>query len=195
VVPAEGGTARQISSGDFHHGGAGFRASEAVWTADGKFLLMSANRRMDSELEPLDTEIYEFSVGDGAVKALTRRKGPDSAPRISPDGKQIAYLGFDDRYQGYQVTRLYLMNRDGSGSRLVSGALDRDVSGIRWAPDGSGIYFISDDQGNTGLYFMSLDGKHKKLTGNVGSSRSAGGGGASVHQVRGRVTWLRQSLV
>ena len=65
IVPAEGGTPRQISSGKFHHGGVGFRASEAVWTPDGKALLISANRRPDFDLEPLDTEIYEFSIADG----------------------------------------------------------------------------------------------------------------------------------
>ena len=97
VIPAEGGTPRQISSGNFQHGGVGFRASDAVWTPDGKYLLMSANRRPDYELEPLDTEVYEFSVADGAVRALTNRKGPDDSPAVSPDGRRVAYVGFDDR--------------------------------------------------------------------------------------------------
>jgi acylaminoacyl-peptidase len=184
VLPAEGGTPRQISSGKFQHGGTGFRASEAVWTPDGKHLLMSANRRPDYELEPLDTEIWEFAVADGAARALTRRKGPDSGPQVSPDGKQVAYLGFDDRYQGYQVTELHLMSRDGSGSRVVSAALDRDVANIRWAADGSGIFFTSDDHGNTGLYFTTLDGNVKKLTGSVGSGWSAYSGGSSVSVAR-----------
>ncbi len=34
----------------------------------------------------------------------------------APDGSKIACLGLDDRYQGYQVTHLYVMDRDGSGS-------------------------------------------------------------------------------
>ena len=138
VVPAEGGTPRQISSGEFQHGGVAFGASEAVWTPDGKYLLMSANRNGDYELEPLDTKIYEFSVADGAVRALTTRKGPDNAPQISPDGKLIAYVGFEDKYQGYQVTQLHLMNRDGSGQRVISAKWDRDVANMRWATDGSG---------------------------------------------------------
>ncbi|MGH9672964.1 MAG: TolB family protein, partial [Bryobacteraceae bacterium] len=121
VVPSEGGTPRQITSGDYHHGGPGIRAGgDALWTPDGKSLLVSVNRHPPSALEPLDTEIYEYSVADGASRALTRRKGPDVAPAISPDGRQIAYVGFDDRYQGYQVTRLHVMNRDGSGSRVLS---------------------------------------------------------------------------
>jgi dipeptidyl aminopeptidase/acylaminoacyl peptidase len=177
VIPAEGGTPRQISSGNFQHGGLAFNASEAVWTPDGKYLLMSANRKPNYELEPLDTEVYEFSVATGAARALTTRKGPDNSPAVSADGKLIAYTGFDDKYQGYQVTRLYVMNRDGSGARLLTAGLDRDVRNLRWADDSSGIYFLSDDQGNTKLKFISLGGRLREVTGNVGSSGTASPGG------------------
>jgi acylaminoacyl-peptidase len=177
VVPADGGTPRQISHGHFQHGGPAFVAGEAVWTPDGKSLIMSANRHADYEREPLDSEVYEFSIIDGTVKALTTRKGPDSNPAVSPDGKHIAYVGFDDRYQGYQVRKLYVMNRDGSDPRVVSGTFDRDVQSPRWAPDGSGIYFLAAEKGNTGLYFTTVEGSMRKVTGNVGSGGSAYGGG------------------
>ncbi len=180
VLPAEGGTPRQISSGDFQHGGVGFRASEAVWTPDSRYLILSANRHPNYELEPLDTDVYEFSLADGSVKALTTRKGPDHSPQVSPDGRRVAYLGFDDRYQGYQVTRLYVMARDGSGSRPLTDSLDRDVANIRWSLDGRGVYFTSDDRGNTGLHFMTLDGPAQKLAGNLGASFSAYGGGGTI---------------
>jgi dipeptidyl aminopeptidase/acylaminoacyl peptidase len=176
VVPADGGTPRQISEGKFHHGGLAFQSSEAVWTPDGKYLLMSANRHRDFQSDPLNTEVYEFSVADGSVKALTKRKGPDNNPEVSPDGKKIAYVGFDDRYQGYQVRQLYVMNRDGSESRLLSGAFDNDVQAPRWSPDGKGIYFISAAHGNTGLYFIDLEGHLRKLAADIGSTTSAYGG-------------------
>jgi dipeptidyl aminopeptidase/acylaminoacyl peptidase len=179
VLPSEGGTPRQISSGRFQHGGVAFGASEAVWTPDGKYLLMSANRNQDYEREARDTNIYEFSVADGAVKELTNRKGPDNSPRVSPDGKLIAYVGYEDKYQGYQVTQLHLMNRDGSNQRVISSKWDRDVANVRWAGDGSGLYFTSDDQGATGLYFITLGGDVKKLLGNVGSGTSAYGAGGA----------------
>lgn len=178
VVPSEGGTPRQLSGGKFQHGaGQVFGASDPVWTPDGKALLMSVNRHDDYERNARDTDVYEFSVADGAVKRLTDRKGPDAAPQISPDGKLIAYLGYEDKYQGYQVTQLHLMNRDGSKQRVVSSAWDRDVTNIAWAHDGSGLYYLSDEQGNTGLYFIALDGKVKKLVNNIGSSTSAYSGG------------------
>lgn len=177
VVPAEGGTPRQISSGDYQHGGV-FRSSPAVWTPEGSHLVMSANRRPDWESEPLDTEVWEFAVADGAVRALTDRRGPDMSPAISPDGSRIAYLGFDDRYQGYQVTRLYVMNRDGSGSRLISGDFDRSVSNPRWASDGRGVYVQYDDQGNTKIGLYSLDGDMQVVASNVGGTGSAYSGGS-----------------
>ena len=177
VVPAEGGTPRQISSGPFQHGGV-FSASPAVWTPDGNYLIMSANRRPDWESEPLDTEVWEFSVSDGSVRALTNRRGPDNAPAISADGRQIAYLGFDDRYQGYQTTGLYVMDRDGTGPRLLSGNLDRSVSDPRWAADGSGIYVTYHDEGNSKVGFFSLDARFRTLASDMGGGSSAYSGGA-----------------
>jgi len=187
VVPSDGGTPRQVTSGEFQHGGQAFHAGEAVWTPDGKYLIVHANRHADRDQEPLNSEIYEFSVADGAVKALTDRKGPDTEPAVSPDGKSIAYVGFDDEYQGYQVRKLYVMDRDGSGPKLVTAAFDRDVRGPRWAPDSNAIYFLSDDQGNTGLYRATLDGKVRKLADHLGSTRSAYGGGASFTVAKGGV--------
>lgn len=177
VVPAEGGTPRQITNGNFQHGGV-FRASEAVWSPDSRSLLISANRNPDYEAEPVDTNIFEFSVSNGAMKQLTTRKGPDGAPAISPDGKRIAYTGFDDRYQGYQVTQLYVMNRDGSNPKVISEKLDRDVGGVRWAPEGDKIYFQYNDKGNTKIAYYTLDGKLTNVASNVGGGGSAYAGGS-----------------
>jgi acylaminoacyl-peptidase len=197
IVPAEGGTPRQITSGRFHYGGVGFRASEAVWTPDGKSLLISANRRPDFEKEPLDTEIYEVSLADGSVRALTDRRGPDNAPAISPDGRYIAYVGFDDAYQGYQVTRLSVMNRDGSGTRVLSAALDRDVMRPQWTPDGRGILFLYDDHGNTKLGLYLLDGTFRQLAANIGSGGTAYSSGGAFSVARNgafAVTYTRPDV-
>ncbi|MGH9867977.1 MAG: prolyl oligopeptidase family serine peptidase [Candidatus Polarisedimenticolia bacterium] len=152
VVPAEGGTPRQLTSGSFHHDG------RPAWTPDGKFLIVSANRRQDWENEPVDSEIYEVAVADGAIRPLTDRRGPDASPAVSPDGRSIAYLGFDDRYQGYQVTRLYLMNRDGSGARPLTDGYDRDIEQPTWSRDGRRIYFATSDHGNGKIGWVPADG-------------------------------------
>jgi dipeptidyl aminopeptidase/acylaminoacyl peptidase len=181
VVSADGGAPRQLTSGNFPFGGSesSFGGGRAAWTPDGKYLIFSANLHPDYEYDPLNTEIYELSLADGTVKPLTSRKGPDNSPTVSPDGKTIAYVGFDDRYQGHQTTHLYLMNRDGSNPRVATPQLDRDVEEPHWAPDGSGIYFLYDDQGDTKLAFYSMDGKVKDLAAHVGSGGSSYSGGAS----------------
>jgi dipeptidyl aminopeptidase/acylaminoacyl peptidase len=179
VVAAEGGASRQISSGDFPNGGSELGgATRASWSPDGKFLIISANRHPESDHEYFDTNVYEWAVADGSMRELTNRKGPDSNATVSPNGKWIAYTGFDDRYQGHQTTQLYLIGRDGSGPHSISEKLDRDVENPTWAADNSGVYFQYDDQGDTKIGFASPDGNFKTIAEHVAATVSAYGGGS-----------------
>jgi len=182
VIPAEGGTARQVTHGDKSFATGLFGPGAFTWDADGRSLLVSANLRDDRDMEMMDSEIYRVSVADGAATAITHRKGPDNQPAVSPDGRWIAYVGFDDRYQGYQRTLLYVMRADGSESRSLSGGLDRSIDGLRWAADGRGIYVTYVDQGDPKVALFSLDGSHEVVAQGLGSSRSsyAGAGSFSV---------------
>lgn len=178
VVPAEGGTPRQLTSGPYNHGGT------PQWTPDGEDLIISANRHEDWQYNPSNSEIYRTRVEDGSIKALTNRKGPDSNPTISPDGKFIAYTGYDEEYQGYQVTHMYVMNTDGSGKREITGNFDRDVTNAQWSTGGNGLYFQYDDEGNTKVAFVSLSsGNVQDLAENLGGTsigRPYSGGSFSV---------------
>ena len=177
VVSADGSAPRQVTNGNFPNGGNEFGPNRAEWTPDGKSLIVSVNRHPESDHEYFDTEVYEFNVSDGSARALTNRKGPDNSPAVSPNGKFIAYTGFDDRYQGHQTTKLYLMNRDGTGSRSLYDKLDRDIQDPQWAPDGSGVYFRYDDQGDSKIGFCTADGACKKVADHLASTLGAGGSG------------------
>ena len=184
IVASDGGAPRQLTTGDFPHTGSIFGGTAPVWTPDSKALLISANLRPDFEYDPLNTEVYEISVADGAVKQLTHRQGPDNEPEVSPDGTQIAYTGFDDRHQGHQTTHLYLMDRDGGHSHILTPQLDRDVQHPRWAPDGKGIYVLYDEEGDTKLAYVTLDGSVKPIAAHIASGGSSYSGGASFSQAR-----------
>ena len=184
VIASDGGAPRQLTKGDFPHGGTLFRAATPVWTPDGKSLLISGLFRPDFEYDPLNTEVYEIAVADGSAKPLTHRPGPDDDPDISPDGAQIAYVGFDDRRQGHQTMGLYVMARDGGGPRLLTAKLDRDVQSPRWAPDGKRIYFLFDDQGDTKLAYTTLNGDVKQVASHIASGGSSSSAGASFSQAR-----------
>ncbi len=161
TLSVDGGTPRQLTFNDFDHG-------PPIWSTDGKHLYFSANFHPEEDLEPRDSEIYRVAVEDGSLDTLTDRRGPDRGLALSPDGSQIAYLGFDDHRQGYQVTKLSLMNSDGSGKQLISGNLDRDVQNLQWSSDSKGLYFQYDDRGDTKLAYISLSGKVRLIAEHLG---------------------------
>jgi dipeptidyl aminopeptidase/acylaminoacyl peptidase len=176
VVPADGGSARQLTEGPWQH-------EDLAWTPDGRELLVAANRRPDSDLVPADTEIHVLDVETGAIRALTNRLGPDGSPAVSPDGKYVAYVGYDDRYQGYQRNRLYVLTRASGEVRELAADLDRDAADPVWSRDGRRIHFSYDDQGTTRVAEVDLAGRVTALVDNLGGeswSRPYAGGSFSV---------------
>src|SRR5580698_7970752 len=171
AIPSTGGTPKQVSSGDYNH------STTFAWSADAKWIYTSTNRIPDAEYSLEGGDIYAYSVEDGAVKQLTTRKGPDTDPVPSPGGKKIAYLGHDWKFQSYTVNHLYLMDADGSNSKNLTAALDRDVRSPHWSWDGKTLYFLVDDHGNTELYSADPEsGTVKQVTTGV-QQLGAGGGG------------------
>ncbi|MGB5271747.1 S9 family peptidase [Eudoraea sp.] len=161
VLSADGGTPRQLTFSEYDHGA-------PIWSKDNRRLYFTANLHENHEFEPRNSEIQELNLADNSIKALTDRLGPDNGPALSPDGKYLAYTGFDDKYQGYQITQLYLMNADGTNSRLLSANFDRDIQNISWAGDGKGLYFQYDDKGDTKVGFISTAGKVTPILENLG---------------------------
>jgi dipeptidyl aminopeptidase/acylaminoacyl peptidase len=88
----------------------------------------------------------------------TGTKGPWQNPAVSRDGKLIAFTGYDWSPQTYHAADLYLIGRDGTGLRKISGDLDRDPRNLHWAPDDSGVYFTADDRGTANVWFAAAAG-------------------------------------
>ncbi len=181
VVPSDGGTPRQVTSGDFQHGA-------PVWMPDGASILFSANREPEWEYALRESEVYRVTLDGGETARLTHRNGPDAGPAVSPDGQTVAYVGFDDLVQTYQTSDLYLMGPDAAPAREVladtpMGTLDRSVGGLVWASDGSGLYFSYDDEGVTKVGFMPPGGDLRVVAEGLGGTavgRPYGGGNFSV---------------
>lgn len=161
TLPISGGTPKQLTFSEFDHGG-------PIWSKDNSKLYFSANFHKDEEMEPADSEIYSIKIDNGEITPLTDRYGPDGNPVLSPDGTKIAYLGYDDRLQGYHVTRLYVMNSDGSDARVISQNFDRDVEDMAWNSKGNGFYFTYTDQGMGKLASIDLSGKVGDITDGLG---------------------------
>jgi dipeptidyl aminopeptidase/acylaminoacyl peptidase len=172
-----GGTPRQITSGKYNH--AGFD-----WSSDGRTIYVSGIRKPEAEYLRNDSEIYAVDLATLEIKTLTDRKGPDVSPKASPNGSWIAYTGNDDKMYTNHVGSVYLMDKAGSGKRPLATDLLSSPQDLSWASDSSGIYFTVEEKGSSHLYFVTLDGKKRKITDGVQMlndvSLSAGGQVAAV---------------
>ncbi len=157
TVPADGGTPRQITSGEW-------AANGTTWMPDGKSFVFTSLRIKESEYAWRESEIYRVDAASGAVVQLTRRNGPDNNPVPSPDGKLIAYTGYDSTGATWKDAILYVMDADGRNPRALTEKLDRAPSGMIWAADGSGIYFTAENAGSRNLYFSSVKGDVRAVT-------------------------------
>ncbi|MGH9760511.1 MAG: S9 family peptidase, partial [Blastocatellia bacterium] len=79
-------------------------------------------------------------------------------PVVSPDGKLIAYTGYDISDNTYTVSKLYLMDVDGGNKKTLTGDFDRSPARLIWAPDSTGIYFTTEDKGSENLYLEPVSG-------------------------------------
>ena len=151
LLDEDGGTPRQLTRGKYNSG-------PPVWLPESNGILISSNRSPNWEYEPRESEIHEVSL-TGEIRTLTHRQGPDSDPAVSPDGKTIAYTGYDDLGLSYANRVLYVMDREGGNRRALTQGLDRSVSSPQWHPDGEGIYVLYGDEGSTRVALVGLGGE------------------------------------
>jgi acylaminoacyl-peptidase len=164
IISTDGGTPIQLTSTAHNYGG------RLCWSMDCKSIYFSGNIRDDADYQPRNSELYRLDIDTREIVELTSRFGPDASPLISPDGKTLAYLGYDDKKQGYQVTRLYTYELSDKKTNEISTGFDNDIDGIEWAKDGKGLYFLYDENGNTKIGHISLSGKVSKKADNVGGT-------------------------
>jgi dipeptidyl aminopeptidase/acylaminoacyl peptidase len=167
VVPADGGTPRQLTRGDWNAGSRFDGQPGAVgwsWTPDGRSIVFDGLMDTNSDKNYRDSDINHVDVATGAMRKLTTQRGSWSAPVVSPDGQWIAFSGYAYTPQTYKTSELFLMRIDGSGVRKISANLDRDVGSITWARDNSGVYFTASDRGTNNMYVATVAGAVRPIT-------------------------------
>jgi dipeptidyl aminopeptidase/acylaminoacyl peptidase len=191
TMPAEGGSARQLTSGDFEHGGA------YDWLPDGSALVFTANRDEDWEYSPRRANLWQVALADGALTRLSTREGVESSPMVSPDGRRIAYVGSDDSGLSHQDMRLYVLDRASGESRLLTGELDRGLREAHWDARGRGLYVSYDDQGETVVAWIDASGAAPRELardfGGTAMGRPYTGGQMSVSR-SGRIVYTANSV-
>mgnify|MGYP000255758993 CR=1 FL=1 len=160
TLPIEGGSPRQLTHGDVD-------MNTSTWL-DSDTVLVTGNTAEDREMDFIESEIYAIELSDLSMTALTSRDGPDGGPIVSPNGKNIAYIGYDDKVLSYQQSNLYLMNADGTKQQELAEDFKGSIGQIKWESSSKSIIFSSEDHGVISLYRVNLKGKVSKIMTGIG---------------------------
>ena len=165
VVSADGGAVRQITDSKTAPGAGEFRGPvDFDWSPDSRSIVFAGIRDFDADRAFQRTQLLLADVASGAVRTLVGASGDWSKPKISPDGRTVAFAGYPTSDKTHSVADLYLVSTAGGEMRRISGDLDRDPIGLFWAPDGSGVYFDVDDHGSRNIVFASTQGAVRTVT-------------------------------
>jgi len=166
VISADGGEARQLTEGDWPASILMYGANRSflAWHPDGDRIFFPAN--MDKAQDTTYAGyINEVSLETGEARRITREEGVWGSPKVSPNGKYLAYVGFDSAPTPvYQMQELWVSRVDGSDRRRVSGSLDDTVYNYFWAQDSKTLYFNLAKNGERQIYRTTVDGEPKQIT-------------------------------
>ena len=164
LIGSTGGAPRQLTFGNYNHD------SQFSFTPDGRSLLVSGNRNDEWERQANESELYRIDLSSGSISALTSRKGPDGGPLVSPDGRRVAYFGFDDNGNAFNNTHLYVMDLANGRSQQIAPSIDRSIEDAEWSADGRSLVIRYASEGKGTLARVSLAGQVQKLTDSLAGS-------------------------
>lgn len=168
VIPANGGTARQLTSGNYNHGGT------LAWTKDGGSIFFSANRSDNWEYETRESDIFSvvaFGENAGVLTQVTDLPGGEYSPTVSPNGKQLAFLHYDDKKLAYRNSHLFVKPLKGNEpAKNITSDIDNSLSNPIWNEKSAGLYYQMTERGTITVGYSSLRGKHKKLATGLGGT-------------------------
>jgi len=160
VLPADGGTARQLTSGEFHHKG------KLAWTKDNNSIVFSANRISDWEYKRLEGDLFSVSVNTGEITQLTATPGKEYNPVFSENGKKLAFLSGSNKLNPYRNAKLNILNWGSKKVTPITTNFDRSVKSPKWISSSS-LAFSYDDFGKRKIATITTKGKIKDLTDTV----------------------------
>jgi len=164
IVPADGGTSRQLTEGNFNHYGS------LAWSPNSDQVFFSAYRSDDWELVSDEADIYSVNISTKKLKQITNQSGAERSPVISPNGKMIAFTKEERRPLAYSPDRIAVMDLNGQNLRMLSEDLDGDASNLIWADDSESIYYTYDERGIRKIGQATIKGNLRSVIKGVGGT-------------------------
>jgi dipeptidyl aminopeptidase/acylaminoacyl peptidase len=127
---------------------------------------VSVSRRDAHEVQPVNRIVSIDLSGGGLDPGMPLATGHDffSSPRLSPDGRKLAWLAWDHPSMPWHGTLLYMVDLESDGrpageATLIAGGVEESILQPEWSPDGTELWFISDRSGWWNLYRYDLSSK------------------------------------
>jgi dipeptidyl aminopeptidase/acylaminoacyl peptidase len=164
-VPEEGATAtpRQVTTGSFAE-------DDPAWSKDGQSLFFASTRVKEPYYSAPDGDLFTVPAAGGEVRKAADIDGPIGDYALSPDGKQVAFVGFQNGKpeRSYDETDLFVGDAGGAAAaRNLTASADFDVdggltgdqraprgthpSGPVWSRDGSSLFVKVAEKGRCNL--------------------------------------------
>ena len=123
---------------------------------DGQTVFFSAREAGKTEPYSTNFDIYSVPVTGGAIADVTSANPAwDASPRLSPDGKTLAYKAM--KRPGFEADRFGIMLKDPYGKVIeLAPGWDRSVDDMKWSKDGKSLYVTAADTGMERLFQVNV---------------------------------------
>ena len=149
---------------------------QLAWSNDSKQIAYTSRKKQGlAYAVSTDSDIYLYNIEKGTTLNLCKLNGQDSNgtdemrgydtnPKLSPDGKYIAWQSMErDGYESDR-NRLCVYNLNNGQKTFVTESFESGVDDYCWNYDSQSLYFIGVWHGTSMVYSTNLNGDIKKLT-------------------------------
>ncbi|KZN47280.1 prolyl oligopeptidase family serine peptidase [Pseudoalteromonas luteoviolacea] len=160
VIPANGGTPKQVTQGDFQHYG------PLAWAPDNQNLVFSSDHHPEWEYRTTESDLYKVNLKDMMLTQLTDYPGREYNPTYSNKGDKLAFISRGNAPVPYVNGKLNLLSIKTNKRTTLTQDLDRSIADYQWS--GKGDFVIQyDNHGKRVLAKVSSRGKIKSLLDDV----------------------------
>lgn len=166
LVDVKDGTTRRLTSGTWSLEFVlppGSPPSGLSWSSDGKTIAFA--QAVAPESGKLDSvHVSLLDVATGAVRPLTAARRFENNPVFSPDGRTVAFwYPREGRGDIGWTNEVWVAPAGGGAPRSLTRALDRNLFGAQWMPDGKSLLITGNDRTTTGMWIQPLEGAARRL--------------------------------
>jgi dipeptidyl aminopeptidase/acylaminoacyl peptidase len=159
---------KQVTDGEYDE-------REIEWAPDGSKIYFISTRVPEAYYEANDSDLYSVPTSGGTITKVASIDGAINAPRVSPDGHQIAFVGtpHGNPVRSYSQSDLFVVDAaPGSAPRNLTETYDFDIAGgiggdqapprgqssnsIVWSKDAASLIVVSAEHGSANLKRLTI---------------------------------------